>query len=265
MRTMLIRPLDRRIQMSYGPSAIDTAVVPALRGREEIDEMLARSGIFRRVEITARSALTELLQPVDFPSGYTVYTEGDPGDSMYIIISGKVKIGRVSHDGGEDLLAVMGPSEMFGEMSTFDPGPRTSRATAITEVCAVPISRDMLRALMFDNPAVAEQLLRVLARRLRRATNLADLIFTDVPGRVAKRLLQLAHRFGVQEDGALRVTHELNDEEMGQLVGASPNTVNDALADFARRGWIRLDDKGVLVSETEELDRRARAGCPSDP
>jgi CRP-like cAMP-binding protein len=246
--------------MPHAPVAIDTALMPAPRRREEIDEVLARSGIFGRVEAGARSALTERLQPVDFPAGHTVYTEGDPGDHMYIIISGKVKMGRLSRDGGEDLLAVIGPSEMFGEMSTFDPGPRTSRATTISEVRAVSIGRDALRSLMFDSPAIAEQLLRVLGRRLRRTTNLADLIYTDVPGRVAKRLLHLAHRFGVQEDGALRVTHDLTDEEMGQLVGASPDTVNDALADFALRGWIRLDDTSVLISESELLGRRASAG-----
>jgi CRP/FNR family cyclic AMP-dependent transcriptional regulator len=263
---MLIRPVDRRIQMPHAPVAIDTALMPAPRRREEIDEELARSGIFGRVGASARSALTERLEPVDFPAGHTVYTEGDPGDRMYIIISGKVKIGRLSRGGGEDLLAVIGPSEMFGEMSTFDPGPRTSRATTITEVCAVSIDRDTLRTLMFDHPAIADQLLRVLGRRLRRVNNLAELIYTDVPGRVAKRLLHLAHRFGVQEDGALRVNHNLTDEEMGQLVGASPATVNDALADFALRGWIRLDDGSVLVSESELLGRRARAGGDrSDP
>ena len=87
---------------------------------------------------------------------------------------------------------------------------------------------------------------------------LADLIFTDVPGRVAKQLLQLAQRFGTQEGGALRVTHDLTQEEIAHLVGASRETVNKALADFAQRGWIRLEGKSVLISDSERLVRRAR-------
>jgi CRP/FNR family transcriptional regulator, cyclic AMP receptor protein len=94
----------------------------------------------------------------------------------------------------------------------------------------------------------------VLARRLRRTNdNVADLIFTDGPGRVAKQLLQLAQRFGTQEDGKLRVTHDLTQEEIAQLVGASRETVNKALADFAHRGWITLEGKSVLISNCERL------------
>jgi CRP/FNR family cyclic AMP-dependent transcriptional regulator len=197
-----------------------------------VDEILARAGIFQGVEPSAVAALTKQLQPVDFPRGHTVFAEGEPGDRLYIIISGKVKIGRRSPDGRENLLTIMGPSDMFGELSIFDPGPRTSSATTITEV---------------------------LARRLRRTNNnLADLIFTDVPGRVAKQLLQLAQRFGTQEGGAMRVTHDLTQEEIAQLVGASRETVNKALADFAHRGWIRLEGKSVLISDSERLARRAR-------
>src|SRR6202171_3805728 len=220
--------------------------------RGNVDEILARAGIFQGVEPTAVSALTKQLQPVDFPRGHTVFAEGEPGDRLYIIISGKVKIGRRSPDGRENLLTIMGPSDMFGELSIFDPGPRTSSATTITEVRAVSMDRDALRAWIADRPEIAEQLLRVLARRLRRTNNnLADLIFTDVPGRVAKQLLQLPQRFGTQEGGALRVTHDLTQEEIAQLVGASRETVNKALADFAHRGWIRLEGKSVLISDSE--------------
>ena len=158
-----------------------------------MDEILARAGIFQGVETSAVSALTKQLQPVDFPRGHTVFAEGEPGDRLYIIISGKIKIGRCLPDGRENLLTIMGPSDVFGELAVFDPGPRTSSATTITEVRAVSMDRDALRAWIADRPEIAVQLLRVLARRLRRTNdNLADLIFTDVPGRVAKQLLALA-------------------------------------------------------------------------
>ena len=121
--------------MSLGPSAIDITLMPALRRREEIDATLARSGIFGRVEVSALPALTERLESVDFPSGHTVYTEGDPGDRMYIIISGKVKIGRLSRDGGENLLAVMGPRRFSAKcrrstLVRVPPGPPRSPKSA---------------------------------------------------------------------------------------------------------------------------------------
>ena len=227
--------------------------------RTEIDEIVARAGIFQGVERSAVSALVDELQPIRFPRGRMVFAEGEPGDRLYIIAHGKVKIGRSSPDGRENLLTIMGPSDMFGELSIFDPGPRTSSATAITEVRAVSMDRDALRAWIADRPEIAEQLLRVLARRLRRTNNNpADLIFTDVPGRVANQLLQLAHKFGTQEDGALRVTHDLTQEEIAQLVGASRETVNKALSDFTSRGWIRLEGKTVVITDSERLVRRAR-------
>jgi CRP-like cAMP-binding protein len=222
-------------------------------------EVLVKAGIFQGVEPSAVAALTRQLQPVTFPRGHTVFAEGEPGDRLYIIVSGKVKIGRRSPDGRENLLTIMGPSDMFGELSIFDPGPRTSTATTITEVRAVSMDRDALRSWIRDRPEIAAQLLRVLARRLRRTNNnLADLIFTDVPGRVAKQLLELAQRFGHQEGDAMRVTHDLTQEEIAQLVGASRETVNKALADFARRGWIRLEGKTVLIQNSERLARLAR-------
>jgi CRP/FNR family cyclic AMP-dependent transcriptional regulator len=224
-----------------------------------VDEVLLRAGIFQGVEVSAAELLASELEPIDFPRGYVIFAEGELGDRLYIIASGKVKIGRKSPDGRENLLAVFGPSDMFGEISMFDPGPRTSSATTITEVHAYSMDRDALRRWISKRPDIAEQLLRVVARRLRRTNNsLADLIFTDVPGRVAKALLQLARQFGSQESGLLRVTHDLTQEEIAQLVGASRETVNKALADFAQRGWLRLEGKSVLILEPERLARRAR-------
>ena len=240
-------------------SRLDDEWVKWQADRAHVDKVLARAGMFQGVDPRAVSALTADLHPVDFRSGHTVFVEGEPGDRLYIVISGKVKIGRRAPDGRENLLTVMGPSDMFGELSIFDPGPRTSSATSITEVRAVPMDRETVRAWIADRPEIAEKLLRVLARRLRRTNHdLADLIFTDVPGRVAKQLLRLAQRFGTQDGDVLRVTHDLTQEEIAQLVGASRETVNKALSDFAHRGWIRLEGKSVLIRDCEHLSRRAR-------
>lgn len=224
-----------------------------------MDETLARAGIFQGVEPAAAEALAQTLEPVDFPRGHLIFAEGEPGDRLYILLSGKVKLGRKSPDGRENLLWIAGPADMFGELSIFDPGPRTSSATTVTDVRAVSMDRPMLREWISKRPEIAEQLLRVIARRLRRTNNmLAELIFTDVPGRVARALLQFAQRFGSQEAGLLRVTHDLTQEEIAQFVGASRETVNKALADFAHRGWLRLEGKSVLILDPERLARRAR-------
>jgi CRP/FNR family cyclic AMP-dependent transcriptional regulator len=224
-----------------------------------MDETLARSGIFQGVDPDAAEALAKEMETIEARKGEVLFSEGEPGDSLYIVLSGKLKVGRRAGDGRQNLIAVMGPSDMVGELSLFDPGPRTATATAVVDTRLARLRKQALRPWLTNRPEIAEQLLRVLARRLRRTNNmLADLIFTDVPGRVAKALLQLARQFGSQESGLLRVTHDLTQEEIAQLVGASRETVNKALADFAHRGWLRLEGKSVLILEPERLARRAR-------
>jgi CRP-like cAMP-binding protein len=224
-----------------------------------VDDTLARAGIFQGVEPDAAEALAAQLETVVYPRGSAIFAEGELGDRLYIILEGKVTLGRHSPDGRENLLAVMGPADMFGELSVFDPGPRTSTAVAVTEVRLATMDRAAMRGWITKRPEIAEQLLRVIARRLRRTNNsLADLIFTDVPGRVAKALLQLARQFGTRDNGHLRVTHDLTQEELAQLVGASRETVNKALADFGQRGWLRLEGKSVVILDQERLNRRAR-------
>ena len=109
-----------------------------------MDEVLIRAGIFQGVEPNAAEVLAQALEPAEFPRGHVIFSEGEPGDRLYIIVSGQVKIGIRSSDGQENLLTIWA-SDMFGEMSVFDPGPRTSTATTITEVRAVSKDRDALR------------------------------------------------------------------------------------------------------------------------
>ncbi|MDP3711709.1 MAG: Crp/Fnr family transcriptional regulator [Mycobacteriales bacterium] len=224
-----------------------------------MDEVLARAGLFQGIATEAAEAVAASLEYADYTRGDAVFEEGEQGDTLYIVLTGKVKIGRKAADGRENMLSVMGPSDMFGELSLFDPGPRTATATVVTDARLASLAHTSLRPWITDRPEIAEQLLRVLARRLRRTNDaLADLIFTDVPGRVAKALLGLADRFGTEEDEGTRVHHDLTQEELAQLVGASRETVNKALADFASRGWLRVDSRAVTILDPERLARRAR-------
>jgi CRP/FNR family cyclic AMP-dependent transcriptional regulator len=241
--------LTSRIGLKY-----TTPVLAAGVEELKLDPIVASSVIFQGLDRTAASALSRRLRPVDFVAGHLVFAEGQPGDRLYIIVSGKVKIG-CSRKGMQNLFIVMGPSDVFGELAILDPAPRTSTATTITNVHAVSMDREALRACVNEHPEIAQQMMRMLARRVRSTTDkIADLIFTDVHGRVAKQLLLLTQRFGTREGDAMRATHNLTQKEIGQLVGASREAVNLALADFAERGWIDLRDHGsVLISDSEGL------------
>ena len=221
--------------------------------------MVRRAPLFAALDDEAAAALLREMQPCRQERGDILFREGDPGDTRCIIGEGKVKLGRTSSDGRENLIAILGPSEMFGELSLFDPGPRTMTVTAVAETQLMGLGNDSLTSLLTGRPEVAKALLAALAQRLRKTNeHLADLVFTDVPGRVAKALLDLANRFGRPVEDGIMVSHDLTQEELAQLVGASRETVNKALADFAQRGWLHLESRSVVLLDVERLRRRAR-------
>ena len=98
------------------------------------EDILARAGIFQGMDAASVSALLKDLVPESFSKGDTIIREGEPGDKLYIIVDGKLKLSRTAPDGRENLLAILGPSDMFGELSIFDPGPRTSSGICVTDV-----------------------------------------------------------------------------------------------------------------------------------
>lgn len=112
---------------------------------EGVQDILSRAGIFQGVDPVAVQHLIEQMETVRYPRGTTIFDEGEPGDRLYIITSGKIKLARHAPDGRENLLTVMGPSDMFGELSIFDPGPRTSSAVCVTEVQAATMNSELLK------------------------------------------------------------------------------------------------------------------------
>ena len=222
-------------------------------------EVLTKAPLFAELDDGSATALEQAMGTLRLSKGEILFREGETEDRLYVVVAGKIKLGRSGSAGRENLLAVLGPGQMFGELSVFDPGPRSSTATAVTAVEVRTLEHDELMRWIEGHPEVARSLLAQLAGRLRRANDVvADLVFSDVPGRVAKQLLELARRFGDRKDDGVHVHHDLTQEELAQLVGASRETVNKALADFAARGWIRLEPRSVTLLDVERVERRAR-------
>lgn len=218
-----------------------------------------KAPLFAALDEVTADQLLDSMTPHRLSRGEVVFREGDAGDSLYVIITGKVKLARASGDGRESLMSVLGPGEMFGELSLFDPGPRHSTGYVVSDSELISLGNDALRGFLAEHPEVAMQMLAGLAHRLRRTNEgISDLVFTDVPGRVAKALLDLSDRFGRRTENGMLVAHDLTQEELAQLVGASRETVNKALADFAHRGWLTLGAKAVTLLDTDRLHRRAR-------
>ena len=224
-----------------------------------MDDVVRKAPLFTALDDEAAAALRATMVQVQIGKGQVLFNEGDAGDRLYVVVEGKIKLGIKSGDGRENLLGVLGPGEMFGELSLFDPLPRTATATALTDTVLLGLGNRDLDTWLIGRPEVAKQLLRALAQRLRRTWEaVGDLVFSDVPGRVAKAHSELAAKFGTKGPDGIHVAHDLTQEELAQLVGASRETVNKALADFASRGWVRLEARAVVILDEERLSKRSR-------
>jgi CRP-like cAMP-binding protein len=223
------------------------------------DDVVRRAPLFTAIDDASAASLRASMTGVKLSRGQILFKEGDAGDRLFVVVDGKLKLGTTSNDGRENLLSILGPGDMFGELSLFDPGPRTATATAVVDSKLLALANDQVIGWVKDHPQVSLQLLGRLAQRLRKANDvLSDLVFADVPGRVAKAIIELGERFGTKKDDGLHVNHELTQEELAQLVGASRETVNKALADFASRGWVKLEPRAVIVLDFERLVKRGR-------
>jgi CRP-like cAMP-binding protein len=228
----------------------------ALRNEEDA---VRKAPLFTALDDASAASLRASMSGVKLSRGQILFREGDAGDRLFVVVGGKLKLGTTSNDGRENLLSILGPGDMFGELSLFDPGPRTATATAVVDSKLLALANDQVIGWVKEHPQVSLQLLGRLAQRLRKANDvLSDLVFADVPGRVAKAIIELGERFGTKKEDGLHVNHELTQEELAQLVGASRETVNKALADFATRGWVKLEPRAVIVLDYERLVKRGR-------
>ncbi|MBM6692632.1 Crp/Fnr family transcriptional regulator [Bifidobacterium pullorum] len=226
------------------------------------ENTLLHTALFKQVSPEQAEELLPTLHESVYDKGEHIFTQGDTDHRMGLLEKGRVKLTRESNDGRVQLLSIHARGEVLGEIPVFDPtgGPRTASAVAMVNGTRVVwLEHDALFAWLDRYPRVAVDMLQVLANRMRSNNErITDLVFMDVPARLAKTLLDLASRFGEPVEAGLKVPHDLTQEELAQLVGSSRETVNKALMDFSNRGWIAREGRSIVIYQPGMLIRRSR-------
>jgi CRP/FNR family transcriptional regulator, cyclic AMP receptor protein len=187
-----------------------------------------------------------------FRRGQILFTAGDPGDTVIVVISGRVKVVVRSADGGELTLTIIGPGGMFGELGVADGGPRSADAETLEECRLLFVPREIIQDICGREPTAENALLRSIAANLRRLTEAtSDLVFLDLPRRVAKVLLSQPRG----EDGV--IWPPVSQEELAHQAGGSRPSVNATLRGFERRGWIQVRGRAMTVTQAAALSRFA--------
>jgi len=192
----------------------------------------------------------------NYPRGTAVFREGDPGDSLYVVITGQVRISTTHADGREVFLSLMEQGDSFGEIAVVDGRDRTATATAVVDSSLFLIGRADLFALMERDPRLPIYLLGVFCRRIRWTSDLVEeAVFLDVPARLARRLLRLAADHGTSVPGGTAL--KLSQADLASFLGASRQVVNQHLQGWRERGWIALSRGQVVIRDREALDTQS--------
>jgi CRP/FNR family cyclic AMP-dependent transcriptional regulator len=204
--------------------------------------------------------LAPLLHERSFPAGASVLTAEQPGEAVYVLLRGSVKVHLLTPDGAEVILAVLGPGEVVGEMSLADSLGRSASVTTLEESVFLWIDRTTFRSGVEGFPVLARNLADILSRRVRLANaHLLSLATLDVSGRVASQILSLSREYGEETPDGARIPIRFTQSDLAALVGASRVSVNQALGYLRKRGLISTDREGrFIVHDEKALSQRAR-------
>jgi len=225
-------------------------------------EVLGTVPLFRQVPESDLRAFAQLVRERHYPKGSLILSQGDPGESLFLIQSGQVKVTVVAEDGREVILSVLGAGSFFGEMALLDDEPRSAHVIAMEETTLLHLRREDFRARLKLAPDLAIALLRELSRRLRRADDtIASLMLLDVNGRVAHLLLELAREEGGEH--GVRITRRLTHAAIGQMVGASRETVSRTMRNLVLRSVIAVTRREMTLLDPAALRLAAQQAAAS--
>lgn len=196
----------------------------------------------------------EVTRERGYPKGSVILFENDPGDSLFIVRDGRVKVVLIGEDGREVILGMLGVGDHFGELSLIDSRPRSAHVIATMDSHLLVLRRDDFRRRVNESPAVAWSLLVELSRRLRRADEqIGNLVLLDVHGRIARLLLDAAET--TRPTIEKRLTHQV----IAQMIGASRETVSRAMREFQERGLIDVQQRQITITDRSGLEGLAQA------
>jgi CRP-like cAMP-binding protein len=217
----------------------------------DIPAILGRASLLAGVAPDTLASLGRECRTRQYRRGQSVFFEGDPSDAVLIVVEGRLKVIASSNEGDEMLLDVAEPGDSVGEVGVLDGQPRSATVDALEDTTVVVVPARALWDCIDQNPSVARAVVHSLGATLRRLTgNASDLVFLDLPRRVAKVLLA-----EMETGDSNRVTLGLNQTEVGHRIGGTRQSVNVALRAFVRRGWISVDGSEIVIEDASALRR----------
>jgi CRP-like cAMP-binding protein len=217
-------------------------------------DFLATVPLFSGLQRDEIQRFADLTRERAYPKGSVILFQDDPGDSLFVLRAGRVKVVLIGEDGREVILGVLEPGAHFGELALIDDQPRSAHVIAMDDSQLLILRREDFRRRVEANPTVAWALLTELSRRLRRAdVKIGGLVLLDVPGRIARLLLDLA-----DESGSDAIDKPLTHQTIAQMIGASRETVSRAMKEFQDSGLITVERRRIAVGDRDALEKRSQ-------
>jgi CRP-like cAMP-binding protein len=220
--------------------------------------LLGSTDLFKHLEHPVLEQLGRSVTVRSYRRGHLIFAQGEPGDSLFIISEGLVKVFVTSEEGEDMVLVTLRPPDTFGELALIDGGLRSASAEAVEPTTALILSRGTLIELLQGHPTLAQALLSSLGGLVRRLTEqAADLVFLDLHGRVAKLLLTLAEERGRREGQEVLLDLQVTQSDLAAMVGGSRQSVNHILHAFQRRGYLEIEGRRIALKDLRALAKRA--------
>jgi CRP/FNR family transcriptional regulator/CRP/FNR family cyclic AMP-dependent transcriptional regulator len=244
---VFVRPSERVYNSTH-------TLAHKLENRPMGPEFLRVTPLFAGLTDGQLAALRASLVRRQFHQGEAIFQQGDPGQMLYLIESGQVRIFLQDQDGQEASVIVYGPGEIFGELAVIDGLPRSASAVAMADTIVYTLARDAFREHMRNMPQLALNFLNALSVRVRYTTQQVEsLTLHDVSSRLARKLLELARQRGVAKPDGVQINMALTQSDLAGLVGATRESINKALGTFRRQGYILTKQNRIIIVDTDAL------------